>query len=72
MGFLLLRCLFNEIRYHPGKVLTAVFLQEMGSALDDRMRLPLGPGYLLLKYAMAAAGYRIAVAEGGQKRFVEL
>jgi hypothetical protein len=61
----------NEVNDYPSELFAPVFLQEVTSAFDDRVRLTLGAAHPFLKDLLAASGDGISVAESGEERFFE-
>src|SRR5207248_8083393 len=61
----------DEIGDDARERLAAVLLQEVPAAGDGRVRLPVRARDRVLEQAVAAAGDRILVAEGGEERPVE-
>lgn len=67
-----LRIGFDELNQQPHHLFGPVFLNEVAAVFDDRVRLALRPGNSFLPHRVHAPCHRIAIAEGGQKRFVPI
>lgn len=61
-----------EIDHHLRQLLALIFLEEVPGIANDRVALAVRAGHQCLKYPIAAGGYRVAVAEGRQKRLLTL
>src|SRR3990172_2594950 len=60
----------QPVHDNPRQLLALVLLQEVAGAGDRGVRLTLGARYQLLQDPLAAAGYGVGVAEGGEERLL--